>query len=146
MSAPSKTVVERFDDEIAAHALTARGLLKAGKAGDARKELDAGRALAAKTQNRLVGMDFAIADARVLAASGKAGEANRILLGVIADARNTGLVRYELEARLAAGEIGLKSGAAAEARKNLNAVAKDASAKGYVLIARKAAANGKMPG
>lgn len=138
------------DDEIAAHALTARGLLKAGKAGDARKELDAGRALAAKTQNRLVGMDFAIADARELAASGKAGEANRILLGVIADAKNMGLVRYELEARLAAGEIGLKSGAAPEARKNLDAVAKDASAKGYVLIARKAAeaaaANGKMPG
>jgi hypothetical protein len=125
-------------------------LLKAGKTAEARKELDAGRVLAGKTQNRLVGMDFAIADARVLAASGKAADSNRVLLGVIADAKKMGLVRYELDARLAAGEIGLESAAAAEARKNLDAVAKDASAKGYVLIARKAAkagaANGKMPG
>jgi tetratricopeptide (TPR) repeat protein len=138
------------DDEIAAHALMASVLLKAGKAGAARKELEAGRALAGKTQNKLVGMDFAIADARVLAESGKAAEANRILSGAIADAKKMGLVRYELEARLALGEIGLKFGAAAEARKNLDALAKDASAKGYVLIARKAteatAANGKMPG
>jgi len=138
------------DDEIAAHALLARVLLKAGKPGEARKEIESGLASAGKTQNRLVGLDFAIADALVLAASGKGADANRILSGVIADAKKMGLVRYELEARLASGEIGLNSRAAAEARKNLEAVTKDASAKGYVLIARKAtealAANGKMPG
>jgi tetratricopeptide (TPR) repeat protein len=137
------------DDEIAAHALLARVLLKEGKTGEARNELEAGHALAGKTQNRLVGLDFAIVDAQALAASRKAPEGSKILARVIADARKLGLVRVELEARLAAAEIEMQSGGGA-GRKNLDALAKDASAKGYVLIAKKAteaiAANGKMPG
>ncbi len=136
-------------DEIAAHALMTRILLAEGKPRDAQKEIESARALATKTQNKLVGMDFAIAEAQVLAASGKAAEANKILAGVIADAKKMGLVRYELEARLASGEIEMKSGTAADGRKSLDSLAKDANAKGYALIAQKAAeasgATGKVP-
>ncbi len=126
------------DDEISGHALAARALLAAGKPSDARREIESARSLSARTQNRLVGMGFAIAEAQVLAGSGKAADANKILAEVIANARKKGLVRYELEARLASGEIELKSGVAAEGRKNLDALANDASARGYALIAQKA--------
>ena len=126
------------DDEISGHALAARALLAAGKPSDARREIESARSLSARTQNRLVGMGFAIAEAQVLAGSGKAADANKILAEVIANARKKGLIRYELEARLASGEIELKSGVAAEGRKNPGrSGAGDASARGYALIAQK---------
>lgn len=128
------------DDETTADTLLARGLLATGKPSDAQKELESARPLAAKTQNRLVALDFAITEARVLAALGKAAEANKVLAPTMADARTRGLVRYQLEARLAAAEIELKSGAAADAAKNLAVLEKDATAKGYILIAQKAGA------
>jgi hypothetical protein len=126
------------DDETTAHTLLARGLLATGKPNDAQKELESARPLAAKTQNRLVALDFAITEARVLAALGKAAEANKVLAPALADARRRGLVRYELEARLAAAEIELRSGAPADAAKNLAVLEKDATAKGYILIAQNA--------
>jgi len=131
-------------DEITAHTMLARSLLAIGKKSDALKELESSRSLAAKTQNRLVALDFAITEARVLAALGRAAEANKVLTPALADARARGLVRYEFEARLAAAEIELKSDATAEAVKNLRAIEKDAAAKGYVLVARKAGAKAKF--
>jgi tetratricopeptide (TPR) repeat protein len=127
------------DDEIAAHALLARVLLASGNPGQAQKEIDSARSLAAKTQNRLVAMDFAIAEARVLAASDRFDDANKILAGVIADARKLGLVRLELEARLASAEIATKSGSVKITRAQLATIEKDAAARGYIKLARSAA-------
>jgi serine/threonine protein kinase/tetratricopeptide (TPR) repeat protein len=129
------------DDEISAHALLARALLAAGKPADALKEVDWARGLAAKTQNRLVRMDFAIAEARVLLdAGGKPAEAHKILEPVRADAKRLDLLRYELETRLVLGEIDVKSGNGSVGRVQLAALERDATAKGFLLIARKAKA------
>ena len=57
-----------------------------------------------------------------------------------AEATKAGLVRLQFEARLALGEIELKSGASAAGRARLSALAAEATAKGFGLIARKAAA------
>jgi hypothetical protein len=50
-----------------------------------------------------------------------------------------GFVPEQLEARLALGEIEMKSGASDAGRARLAALEKDAQAKGFLLIARKAA-------
>ncbi len=59
--------------QISAHAILADALLAQGKLDAARHEIAAGKPLAAKTQQRLVRMQFEIAAAEVQAASGRAG-------------------------------------------------------------------------
>lgn len=125
------------DDEISAHALLARALLATEKPRDALKEVDSARGIAAKTQNRLVRMDFEIAEARVLYAGGKSAEAREIVEPVRADAKRLDLVRYELEARLILAEIDIKSGNASVGREQLTTLEREATTKGYLLIARK---------
>jgi hypothetical protein len=61
------------------------------------------------------------------------------LEATLAEAKEDGFVRYELEARLVLGEIELKSANPLVGRTGLTAVEKDADAKGFYLIARKAA-------
>ncbi len=129
------------DDEISGGVLLARALLAAGKPSDALKEIESARALAAKTQNRLVRMDFAIAEARVLLGAGKPAEAGKILELVRADAKKLGLVRYELEARLVLAEVEIKSGNITSGRAQFAALEKDARARGFLLIASKAKAS-----
>ena len=59
---------------------------------------------------------------------------------MIAEARKLGFTGYELVAREELGRIQTTSGQAAVGQESLRAVEKDAAAKGYRLIARKAAA------
>ena len=62
------------------------------------------------------------------------------LASLISEARKAGYVGEELDARLAVAEIEMKSGATASARSHLIALEKDARAKGFGLVAQKAAA------
>jgi hypothetical protein len=68
------------------------------------------------------------------------GEATRReLAAIIKESRQRGYQKIELDARLALAKIELNAGQAAEGRAHLEAVEKDARAKGYKLIAGKAA-------
>ena len=77
---------------------------------------------------------------RVQALTGKPSEAAKRMEALLAEATQIGLVPHQLEIRLALGEAALQSGEAAKGRALLGALRGDASARGYQLIARKAAA------
>jgi len=66
-------------------------------------------------------------------------EATALLNAALADAKSHGYLTHQFDARLALGEIHLKSGSVAEGRKELAALEHDARAKGFMLIASKAA-------
>lgn len=74
---------------------------------------------------------------------GEKSKALRSLEKAISEARKYGFANYQLEARLAIGEIELKAGQKAAGRIHLQALERDARAKGFGLIARKAAAAAK---
>ena len=81
-----------------------------------------------------------IEDARIEAALGKSEEATNKLQFALSETANRELVELQFEARLALGEIETKSGQTTIGRAHLQAVERDAKAKGFLLIARKAAA------
>jgi hypothetical protein len=58
---------------------------------------------------------------------------------VIAKSRDLGYRIVELDARLTLAEIEMKAGQTTEGDANLAAIEADAKAKGYLLVARKAA-------
>lgn len=76
---------------------------------------------------------------RIQSALGNPVPARKTLLSVRNEAEKLGFVPYGFEARLALGEIETKSGNTAEGRARLQVLEKDAKAKGFLLIARKAA-------
>jgi hypothetical protein len=57
----------------------------------------------------------------------------------LAEATKSGSFALHVEVQYALGEIEMKSGRAAAGRSRLTALGKDATAKGFLLIARKAA-------
>ncbi len=127
--------------QISAHAVLADALLAQGKLDAARKEIAAGKPLAARTQQRLVRLQFEIAAAEVQAASGKPADlqaATVSLNRVIGEAEKNGILATLYEARIALGNAQVKFGNKEEGRALLTAVEKDAVEKGFVLISRKA--------
>jgi hypothetical protein len=132
------------DNRIWADALLARALLAQGKPIEASKELDS--VAAEKLQNEEVRLEFSQAAALVRAASGNPSDqsaAIKILEAMLVDATKHGYVGCAFEARLALGEIEVKSGHAAAGRARLTTLEKAARAKGFLLIARKAASAAK---
>jgi tetratricopeptide (TPR) repeat protein len=127
------------DDEILARVVLARSLLAQGQAGEARQQIDLASELAARSPARGVRMKYAIAAARVRAATGAPLEAIKILNATLTEATTHGDLGSQLEARLALGEIELRSGHAVAGRSRLIALEKDATARGFLLIAHKAA-------
>ena len=132
------------DLELQADALTVQSLLAEGKLAEA-------AGLIATTSERAAALeDFStqtivrIANARVRAASGKATEAQKLLEQSLADTRKAGLLALQFETRLALGEAEIKAGNSAAGRAELRALERDARAKGFVLMARKAAITAKQ--
>ena len=80
-----------------------------------------------------------ISTARVLAATGRLPEAERRLQAAIVEAQQIHFMDRELESRLTLAQVELASGKVAAGRARLAAVRKDAAAKGFGLVARKAA-------
>jgi hypothetical protein len=74
-----------------------------------------------------------------MAATGKSAEAIKLLNAVMGEARKLGYVSYELESTLVMGEIEINSGKAAAGKTRLEALEKEATAKGFRLVAQKAA-------
>ena len=88
-----------------------------------------------------------IASAQVAAADNPASDshlsslsgARRSLNTALAESRKYGYRDLEFEARLALGEIEMKSGNRDASRATLRTLERDARAKGFLLVARKAA-------
>jgi serine/threonine protein kinase/tetratricopeptide (TPR) repeat protein len=128
--------------QISAHAVLAQALLAQGKLNPARREIVTGKPLAAKTQQRLLRLQFEIAAAEVLAASGKPADfqaATTSLKAVIQEAEKKGIRAPLYEARLALGKAEMQHGNKEDGRARLAEVEKDAGASGFVLIRKKAA-------
>jgi eukaryotic-like serine/threonine-protein kinase len=129
-----------IDDQVDAAALTAKNLLAQGKPIEAQKQLTAARPFIAKSQSPFSRLEAEIEDARVRATLGEHARAKTELKAVIVEAKKTSLLGLQLRARLALGEIEMRSRERAAGRARLEAVQKEARAKGFELIARKAAA------
>jgi serine/threonine protein kinase/tetratricopeptide (TPR) repeat protein len=131
---------EAADDEARAESVLARSLLMQNKLSDAQAAIAHARKLVAQSHNRNARIYVAITDARVRAASGKTAEAVKLLTQSLHQAQEAGFVGLQLEALLALGETELRAGNLIAGRTRLKALERDATRKGFVLIARKAAA------
>ncbi|HEY2820304.1 MAG TPA: protein kinase [Candidatus Acidoferrum sp.] len=127
--------------EAEARIAIANALLAAGNVMGAREQTDKALALAKQSDDRGLGFDAAIAAARVDTRSGKSEDAIKALSATQKNSRAAGLVQGEFEARLALGEAQIGAGQKKDGAATLQALAKEAKARGYGLIARKAAAS-----
>jgi serine/threonine protein kinase/tetratricopeptide (TPR) repeat protein len=117
----------------------ALALLDAGDGSGARSQIEQATNLAQQANDRNLKLMTAIAKARIDAASGKNDEALKALAAAQKESHAAGLVAIEFEARLALGQIELKSGRTADGRTKLQALAQESKAKGFNLVAAKAA-------
>jgi tetratricopeptide (TPR) repeat protein len=147
--APARQAAEEFrqeratDNELSAYVVLARSLLAQGKYPAAQEAIDRAKALLNKSEDLDARFSFRITAARVRQASGRASdrlEAAKSLEAILGQAKKTGFLGRELEAGLALGETELQSGNMARARRRLEALERQAVARGFGLIARKAAA------
>ena len=134
------------EDDAVAYGVLTRILLTQGKLSDAQNATQRALTLSQQTGYRPPRFDAALASARVKAATGKSKAALQDLQGMLAEATKFGYVAYEFEARLAMGEIEMQSGKVSTGRSHLEALEKNARAKGFLLIARQAAAAAKVSG
>jgi ATP/maltotriose-dependent transcriptional regulator MalT len=128
------------DDEAGALLTLAESLWRQGRIVEAQNAMDRATRLAQKSDSREIHLAAAMTAARVQAGTGKSNEAMRSLAQVVAEATKFRLINLQFEARLALGEIEMKSGKTAAGRARLETLQKEAEAKGYRLLARKAAA------
>jgi DNA-binding winged helix-turn-helix (wHTH) protein/TolB-like protein len=133
------------DDETQAWCILARALLAQGKAAAAKDAMQHARSLAAKGQNPETRWQTAITAARIetaennVARSATGIAARKELVAIITKSREMGYMGIELDARLALAEIEMKAGQMTAGRAHLTTIEADAKAKGYNLVARKAA-------
>jgi eukaryotic-like serine/threonine-protein kinase len=131
---------QQADDELLASAVLIDALLAEGKINDAQQEADASSSLAAKCQNIVYRLEFALASARVLVVGEHFERARTPLEHILREARAHGLVGIELKARLAVAQLAQKSKNNASAKTELSLLMESARAKGFGLILRDAAA------
>ncbi len=129
------------DDELGASLVLIQAALAQGKQAYAQKELEAAQPLAANTQNSLLRLQFALASARVAMASGNSGSVRHSLQRVIQEARQHEFLSVDLEAQLTLAQLSKQTMSEGAAREQFVALEKEARAKGFGLIARKAAAS-----
>ena len=127
------------DDEILADTLLARVALLQGKTGEAESEAAAAHGLLANSQDFSVRLRALIGAAQVQAGAGKTAEAVQTLEEAIASAKKSGYAGYLLEAELAMGTLESATGKTAAGTSLLHDVREQAQAKGFHLIADKAA-------
>jgi hypothetical protein len=130
---------EMPDEEARAHLVLARALLVAGRTAEARKASDAALPLLKDSSRRDLRLLAAIAAARLQSASDDHAAAAKALEGVLVEATRSGLEAVGLEARLALGEVEIAAGRATEGRARLQDLEAAARAKGFGLVAQKAA-------
>jgi eukaryotic-like serine/threonine-protein kinase len=127
------------DDELAASTVLAQVLLMQGKYKDAQQEIRTSQPLAAKSQNRFARLQFELTSARVKAPTDDPETSRAQLDDVLAQAHKHEFLGIELEARLELAQLAKRTGHIAESQEQLTLLEKSARAKGFGLIARKAA-------
>ncbi len=141
----SRVAVEAFradayaDAEIFAQSMLSRALLQQGKVDDARSAITEAVRLSEKSQDVTVRIPVILDHAYVMAAGKNLGKAETTAQKALTRASNLGLFRLQLEASLALGQIQMTGPNPAAGRARLHALEKSARAKGFELIARKAA-------
>jgi eukaryotic-like serine/threonine-protein kinase len=130
---------KQVDDELLANTFLARAFLAQRKYVEAEKEIRDGNVLASHSQNSANRLQFRIAATELETARGLTEPARQALMSILAEATRTGFLEYQFEARLALGEVEIRSGRVAAGKTRLTTLQKDAQAKGFLLIARKAA-------
>jgi ATP/maltotriose-dependent transcriptional regulator MalT len=131
---------KQVPDEVSAHSTLAETVLALGRLGEAKAEITQATGLTARNESRKVRLQTEIVAAQVRAADGKPDSAAHDLRLTIKDAQKSGFFVRQMEASLALAGIETRSGKKKEARSLLQSVEKDARSKGFLLIARKAAA------
>jgi serine/threonine protein kinase/tetratricopeptide (TPR) repeat protein len=125
----------------AAVALLGLALLAQGRAAEAERAVADATALVAGGQNAHLRHAAALALARIRAANGKDREAAESAEAVLDEAQKMGLVGTQFEARLVLGEIELTTDRVDDGHDRLAALEHDAGARGFGLVARKAASS-----
>ncbi len=115
-------------------------LRRLSKLTEAKAEVALANRLAGRNESPNIRLKQGIVAAAVLSAGGKPDDAARNLRRTIKDAQKAGFFVRQLEATLALAEIEAKSGRKKESLGLFLSVEKDARSKGYLLIAREAAA------
>jgi serine/threonine protein kinase/tetratricopeptide (TPR) repeat protein len=132
------------DAQIEAHTVLVRALLAQDKLAAAQQVVAEDRKLVANTEDRVNLLNVNISSAQVESGAGNSAEASRLLRASIEESRNSGFTAIQLEARLALGKTETKAGNLTSGRGTLALLEKDAKTKGFLLIARKAAAAAKQ--
>jgi serine/threonine protein kinase/tetratricopeptide (TPR) repeat protein/TolB-like protein len=130
-------------NEAEADLVLARVLREQGKPDEAESSMASARELMSKSKDRGARISLFLESARVQAALGEDTEAMHMLSDALAEAKKAGLVPLEFEARLALGKVEMKSRHSA-GRTRLASLEQDARGKGFLLIAREAAAARKQ--
>jgi serine/threonine protein kinase/tetratricopeptide (TPR) repeat protein/TolB-like protein len=125
--------------EASAEAVRALSLVMQKKFPEAQRAAARSAALWPKIEFRQTRLATATTLARVDGAMGKRTEAMKNLEALLAEATQIGLLPYQFDIRLALGELEIQSGDSAKGRARLAALRGDAAAKGFRLVARKAA-------
>ena len=129
-----------FEGESSSNATLARSLLAQQEIHEARVVADKAAANLGKIKGLQPHFDVLIAVAQVPWDSVKPTSGTKQLESVIAEARKLKFAGYEFRARLELGRLELKSGRTEHARSLLTQIETDARAKGFILVARQAAA------
>ncbi len=130
----------RTSDDLTATSLMIKSFLAEGRIEDAQRELQVANSTIRKNENAALRIDLAIDRALVLLASGSPALAIPILNQVLSESERSGFLQYQFEARLALGEAALKAGRSAQGRTDLRKLQAEAMDKGFIVVARKAAA------
>ncbi len=123
-----------------AQTILSRALLAQGKGKEAKVAADHAISLSQKTTDRISRFEATIASAEVNAESGQTAEAIKALESTGSEARLYGYIEYELETQLHLDKIELHSGHPTAGKARLKKLQGDAQAKGFLLLAHKAAA------
>jgi ATP/maltotriose-dependent transcriptional regulator MalT len=129
---------------IEADVVLVRSLVAQGKLPQAQAVVTSDRNLMAQSEDWISRISFNILSSQLLTASGNSKEAMDPLQACVEKSKKSGFGQLEFEARLALGEAEIKAGYSTTGRAELASLQRDARAKGFLLIARKAAAARKQ--
>jgi len=141
----SRAAVQAFradayvDEEIFAQSMLSKALLQQGKLDEAGVAVAEAVRLSEKSQDVLIRIPVILDHAYVMAAGKNLSGAETAAQEALNRARNLGLFRLQLEASLALGQIQVTGRSHSAGRARLQILEKTARAKGFELIAGKAA-------
>ncbi len=127
------------DEEANAVSVLIQALVAQGKLANTGQILDRARALSSRSECVFRRLQVAFAIAGLDAALGGTAKARKELESVLSAAERASFYSLQLDARLALGQMEMRSEQTAAGRARLETLEAEATAKGYGLIARKAA-------